>query len=112
MVLQADDDAIKKQFRFGFVVVWTVGIVASIFSIALGISGVLWNLGFPYWLITLCMLVGIWQWVWIAPLLSYLGRTNRIGLNKGLRAGAIWFTLVQLSVAIALYFCFRNFGFH
>jgi|ERR1700676_142226 len=98
----------SKLFAVGFGVVWIAGIFTSLLSLRLAISGTLWDLGFPHWLIAMTMLVGIWQWVWIAPILAYARRKNRPGLYEGLRRGAMWFSIVQLSLCAVLYLYFRN----
>lgn len=102
----------KGQVAAGFAVVWMAGIVASLLVLILLVSGTLWNLGFPYWLIISMMYVGFWQWFWVVPLLSYAARNNRLELHKGLRAGAVGFTIAQTIAVVGLYSCCRNFGFH
>ena len=70
---------------FGFV--WVAGIVLSLVTLRLAISGRLWDLGFPSWLITLTVLVGVWQWIWIAPMLRFVRLRNRNDLYNGLLRG-------------------------
>jgi len=91
---------------FGFV--WIVGIVLSLITLRLAISGRLWDLGFPTWLITLSVLVGVWQWIWIAPILTYARRNYRTTLYNGLLRGGISFSASQLAIAAVLYFMFRK----
>lgn len=95
----------------GFCFVWIAGLIASLLSFRLVFSGTLWDWAIPAWLINFILLIGIWQWIWVTPLLAYASRTNRPRLYKGLRRGAIWFTLLQLSLCTAIYFSFRHFRF-
>lgn len=95
----------------GFCAVWGIGIVSALLSFRLAISGALWNWAVPLWAINLALLVGLWQWIWIAPLLAYARRTNRLRLHKGLRRGGISFSLLQLSLCAAAYVLFRHLTF-
>ena len=91
---------------FGFV--WFAGIVLSLVIFRLAISGRLWDLGFPSWLITLCVLVGVWQWIWIAPMLRFARRRNRNDLYNGLLRGGVSFSVLQIAIFVVLYFTFRR----
>jgi hypothetical protein len=91
---------------FGFV--WTAGIVLSFVSLRLAISGKLWNLGFPSWMITVIVLVGIWQWIGIVPMLGLARRLNRHALYNGLLRGGISFSALHLAACLVLYFTFRK----
>ena len=88
-----------------------IGIVAALLTFRLAISGTLWDWAVPLWAINLLLLVGLWQWIWIVPLLAYARRTNRLRLYKGLRLGGLWFSLVQLSLCVLTYFVFRHLSF-
>lgn len=87
-------------FPVGFGVVWVAGILTSLLTLRLAISGTLWDLGFPHWLIPMTLLVGIWQWVWVAPILAYARRKNRRGVYEGLRGGG---GVVQLRATLSMY---------
>lgn len=91
---------------FGFV--WMAGILLSLFTFRLAISGRLWDLGFPTWLITLSVLVGVWQWLWIAPILTYARRNYRTAIYNGFLRGGISFSMLQLAIALVLYLIFRK----
>lgn len=91
-----------------FAFVWIAGIVLSLTTFRLAISGRLWDLGFPTWLITLSVLVGVWQWIWIAPILTYARRNDRTTLYNGLLRGGISFSVLQLAIAAVMYFMFRR----
>ena len=93
-------------FAFGFV--WIAGIVLSLVTFRLAISGRLWDLGFPHWLITLCVLVGVWQWIWIAPMLRFVQHRKRNDLYLGLLRGGVSFSVLQISIFLVLYFTFRR----
>ena len=95
----------------GFGLVWIAGIFITLLSFGLTITGTLWSWGVPPRLIKFTLLVGVWQWIWIAPILAYARRTNRNRLYGGLRRGGMWFSLLQLSLCAVLYFCFRHFSF-
>src|SRR5262249_20040512 len=91
---------------FGFV--WIAGIVLSLLTFRLAISGRPWDLGFPSWLITLSLLVGLWQWISIAPMLTYARRNYRTGMYNGLLRGGMSFSVLQFAIALVLYFMFRK----
>jgi hypothetical protein len=95
-----------SAIAFGFV--WIAGIVLSLVTFRLAISGRLWDLGFPSWLITLSVLVGVWQWIWIAPMLRFARRRNRNDLYNGLLRGGVSFSIVQIAIFVVLYFTFRR----
>lgn len=88
--------------------VWISGVVLSLITFRLAISGRLWDLGFPSWLITLGVLVGVWHWIWIAPMLGYARRSSRNALYAGLLWGGASFSALQSAIAILLYLLFRK----
>ena len=92
---------------FGFV--WIVGIALSLISFKLAISGRLWDWGAPAWLITLTVLVGLWQWIWITPMLHFARHHNRQALYQGLLSGGVSFMATQLAVYAVLYLLLRKF---
>ena len=98
----------SKMSLIAFGLVWIVGIVLSFVTFRLAISGRLWDLGFPVWLIPLTVLVGVWQWIWIAPILGYAKRRNRFTLYYGLLWGGVSFSVLQLALAIVMYLMFRK----
>lgn len=91
-----------------FAFVWITGILLSPLTLRLAITGKLWDLGFPNWLITLSVLVGVWHWMWIAPILRFARRRSQNALYKGLLRGGISFSILQLVVCLVLYFTFRK----
>lgn len=91
-----------------FAMVWAAGIVLSLVTFKLAISGALSNLGFPGWMITFSVLVGIWQWIWIVPALRWARNRNRCSLYNGLLNGAISFSALQLAVLFVLFLLFRK----
>ena len=111
MVERSGHENSKKGFAVSFAVVWVAGIGATVMGIFLLVTGTLHNLGWPNWLVSLSMFVGIWQWIWVTPLLGYARRNNRLGMHRGLSIGAVAFTFVQLAVIAALYFTFRHLTF-
>jgi hypothetical protein len=100
----------KKLWAVGFGTVWIAGIFATLLTFGLTISGTLWDLGFPLWLIDLSDLVGVWQWMWIAPVLAYAPPSNRRRLYDGLRLGGISFCIFQVSLCAVIYLFFRHFS--
>jgi hypothetical protein len=88
--------------------VWILGIALSLITFRLAISGKLWNWGMPGWLIWLTVLVGIWQWIWIAPLLRFARDRNRLALYNGILRGGISFSVMQLGAWLMLYVMFRK----
>ena len=93
-----------------FAFVWTAGVVLSFASFRLAISGSLWDLGVPSWLITVIVLVGIWQWIWIVPMLWFARHRNRQALFNGLLHGGISFSALHFAACLVLYFTFRKFS--
>ncbi|HWC16380.1 MAG TPA: hypothetical protein VG498_05170 [Terriglobales bacterium] len=91
-----------------FAFVWITGMILSLVTLRLAITGKLWDLGFPSWLITLSVLVGIWQWMWIAPMLRFASRRSQSVLYNGLLRGGISFSIFQLAVSLVLCFAFRK----
>jgi len=80
----------------------------SALTLQLAVTGRLWNLGFPYWLIWITVLVGLWQWLWIAPMLKIVRSRGHFRIYQGLLRGGISFSVVQLSSWIVLYALFRK----
>ena len=91
-----------------FAAVWLLGVVLSALSLQLAVTGRLWRMGFPYWLIWITVLVGLWQWVWLGPLLRVTHRRRLFRTYNGLLHGGISFSVVHLSCWIAIYFLFRH----
>ena len=102
-------DSSKPSSLPAFGCVWIVGIALSLISFRLAISGMLWNWGVPYWLITLTVLVGLWQWIWIAPMLRFAQHHNHHALYKGLLSGGVSFMATQLAICAVLYLLLRKF---
>jgi len=98
----------KPSAGFGFALVWIIGIAASVLTFRLAISGTLWRWGLRSWLIWLSVLVGIWQWIWIAPMLAAARRLGRRNYYTGLLRGGASFSVLQLGVWFALYIFFRK----
>jgi hypothetical protein len=93
MTLRGESGGSSRELSaVGFMVVWVADIIASLVTFRLAISGTLWDLGFPVWFIAVTVLVGVWQWIWIAPILAYAPRWDRGGLYDGMRRGGIWFS--------------------
>ena len=93
---------------FAFAFVWVIGIASSMITFRWAISGKLWALGVPDWGITLTVLVGIWQWIWILPMLQFARSDNRTALYKGLLRGGISFSGLQLGASFVLYLMLRK----
>jgi len=98
----------RKLSAVGFVVVWVADVFASLVTFRLAISGTLWDLGFRVWFIAVTVLVGVWRWIWIAPILAYTRRPDRGGLYDGLRRGGIWFSASQLPLYVVIFLLFRH----
>jgi hypothetical protein len=94
----------------GFALVWITGSVFALLTAYLGISGRLWNLGLPRWLILFTMCVGAWQWFWITPALFRLKRRPDRGLYAGLLWGGILFTVMNVITWTFLFFKLRHFS--
>jgi hypothetical protein len=113
MTLQGDGGEKSGNPRAsGFVTVWFVGISATLLVFSLTVSGTLWSIGFPGWLIYVTNLVGAWQWLWIAPILTHAPRSNPSGFHPCLHIGDVCFSVFQLSLCAVTYLRFRNFSFH
>ncbi|MBV9147630.1 MAG: hypothetical protein JO065_17070 [Acidobacteria bacterium] len=100
----------KSSGSIAFGAVWLVGVAFALITFRLAISGKLWALGIPGWLITLICLVGIWQWIWIMPLLGLARGRNNMTVYNGLLRGGISFSGLQLSVFLLLYLMLRKFN--
>ena len=94
----------------GFALVWLVGSVFTISTAQLGVSGKLWDVGFPRWLIVAIMLVGVWQWLWITPVLIRSRRRNNRGLYVGMLWGGILFSILNLALWVFVFFKLRHFS--
>ena len=103
------NDAGQSSMSFSaFAAVWLLGVVLSALTLQLAVTGRLWNVGFPYWLIWITVLVGLWLWIWLGPLLRVTRSRRLFRTYKGLLRGGISFSIVQLSCWIVLYFVFRK----
>jgi hypothetical protein len=99
---------LRRETVAGFVAVWVAGILLSITTAALAVTGTLWDLGIPAWLIAVTVLVGLWQWTWLFPLLRWARHTGRHDLSRGLLRGGASFSILQLTVWILLFVLFRH----
>ena len=91
-----------------FAFVWIVGVALSLTTLRLAVSGKLWALGFPFWLITLIVLVGVWQWIWLGPALFLVRADRDRALYAGLLRGGISFSVLQIAVWLVLFLMFRH----
>jgi len=105
-----NSDSPNAIAAFGFV--WLAGILLSFITARLAISGALWDLGFPVWLIWLIVLVGLWQWIWLGPLIRLARRRQRLGLSRGLLRGGLSFSVVQGAAWALLFFVLRHLNVH
>ena len=88
--------------------VWTAGVILSYLTFVGAVSGRFWDLHFPSWLIALLLMVGIWQWLWLAPMLLRARREHRLAWYRGLLTGGITFSIVQVVFYAIVFFFFRG----
>ena len=62
----------------GLTFVWFVGIILSLVTFRFAISGKVSSVGIPGWLITLTVLVGIWQWVWLERVSKMVSASHQV----------------------------------
>ena len=106
----AQPESRPADVLWGLALVWILDTALSGLVVSLAFSGKLWNLGFPSWLIAFAVLVGVWQWVWVAPVLIRAKRRNRYGFYTGVLTGAISFAVVNIPACLFLFFQLRHFS--
>lgn len=92
----------------GLALVWIAGVILSYLTLIGAISGRFWDLRFPSWLIALLLMVGIWQWLWLAPMLLRARRAQHLAWYRGLLTGGITFSVVQIVFYAIVFFFFRR----
>ena len=55
--------------------------------------------------------IGLWQWVWVVPLLVYARRTRRRGLKIGIHTAAWLVLALNIGAFAYVYFMFKGFPF-
>ena len=108
MAQMANKEPNPADTMWGFAIVWLISSAATILMAWLAVTGRLWNVGFPGWLIAFSVLVGIWQWIWVVPVLSRAKRRERRGFYSGLLAGAVSFSLLNITACVILFFKLRH----